>query len=162
MREQLRDCESGTRGSCESLASTCSTATEIPVKQNDTYKQDNDLYDTMRSPSEGYKSACSDSNLADTESFSDSRSSSISNFSKNSEQYGRCRPSLHNFTTSLMSEGEFKVSSHSLMSESMFCSTYSSKYEALEDKVRKLCQSTTNLDEKMRLARQELVYIQVK
>lgn len=145
----------------ESLASTCSTATEVPER-----KLDRDV-----SPSsEGYKSACgsSDLNLADTEYFSaGSRLSSSSNLSRHCSDLetsrsgsGHCPPSLQDFNTTLNADNNNWTSSSSLLSESMFASSYSPKYEALEDKVRKLCQSTSDLDEKMRLARLECSYLQ--
>lgn len=166
---------SHTAGSSESLSST-NTATP-----------DADLQ-PLRSPSEGYKSACSSSqlNLADTESLSDSRSSSTSDLSKTNDcssptstsstevTKSPCPPSLQDFKANVSidkcskssyipsnASHDFVWSSTTSLTESMFNSTMSSKSEALQDKVRKLCQSTSKLDEKMRLARMESQFIRV-
>lgn len=164
-----------TTGSDDSLSST-NTATP---------EDDSGL--VLRSPSEGYKSAygSSELNMADDESdFTDSRASSSSDLSvKNNEAVtcstnvtgGLSPPSLQDFKASLNLSGSCKASSPastnskssirpSLVSscsltESMFTSMSSVKSEVLEDKVRKLCLSTSNLDEKMKLARMESQYI---
>lgn len=168
MREQLStDPDNTSQSLChsrESLTSTCSTATETPERQID---EDTTLLD--RSPSEGYTSAYGSSylgDLADTEYYSaTSRGSSDSDLSEDCNDYGtshrgsgHCPPSLQDFNATLIAGSNYTSSSSSLLSESMFSSTYSPKYEALEDKVRKLCQSTSDLDEKMRLARLECGY----
>ena len=150
----------------ESVASTCSTATETPERQ-----VDEDRYSSIKqSSSDEYKSTCGSSNpnLADTESFSaESRVSSASNLSEQSSGLesshsltGHYPPSLQDFNTSVNADSNWTASSTSLLSDSMFTSTYSPKYEALENRVRKLCQSTSDLNEKMRLARLECSYIQ--
>lgn len=177
-RADIRRCLSVSNAS---LASTCSTATEIPER-----KEEISLYPTMGSPSsEGYKSACgsSDLGLADTESFSvgsrassttdlyqdhrsgvscstDSSTGGLDNVTSQGEADGGSHhpPSLQDFTDSLYMDHNWTSSSNSLLSESMFASTYALKYEAFECKVRKLCQSTADLDEKMRLARLECGY----
>ena len=127
----------------------------------------------------------------DESDFTDSRSSSCSDLSiknsavmtpaprgSNNGTGGLSPPSLQDFKASLnLAAGSCsKVSlapsakptdctkqslSSSSMTESMFTSVSSVKSEALKDKVRKLCLSTSNLNEKMRLARMESRYIHV-
>lgn len=163
--DECYDDMSAHSGSTLSLASTCSTATEIPLKQITS----NDV-SPMRSPSEGYKSACGSLSsscniIADSESFNtddiiDALSSSTVDSPTMSSSI-TSPPTFSDYNTGVI-KGKDNTSSKTLypsMSDSMFGSTLSIKSEALQERVRKLCQSTSQLDEKIRLARLERSYI---
>lgn len=164
MREQFAEQNSATKClsySSESLASSCGTATEIPEKQLDE--------SPMRSPSEGYKSACdSECCSADIDSYSSDcgdLSDSLSSLqTEDSMPALKCSPPT--YKDFQVSQEETTPQMHSSMShsmcQSMTMSTTSLRSEDLQQRVRKLCQSTTQLDEKIRLARLESSYIQVK
>lgn len=146
-------------GSSESLASTCSTATEITTKEKD--------ISPVRSPSEGYKSACgSEYNIDDSDYSLSPPKGSQSKHNSSSISLASRRPTFKDFNDRLNNtDSTIRNMSNSVspsMTESMFKSTMSLKSDELEERVRKLCQSTTELDEKMRLARLECSFIRAK
>lgn len=151
--------------SAESLASSCCTATEIPEKHQDV--------SPLRSPSEGYKSACdSDCCSEGINSYSSSDkdgclSTSLSSIQTDDDtSTPKCSPpTLKDFQLSISQENTTPLMHSSMTNEmcaNMTISTSSLKSEDLQQRVRKLCQSTSQLDEKIRLARLESSYIQVK
>jgi len=107
----------------------------------------------LTSPSEGYKSG-GDDTVSTVSASSDSHSSGKSRLTARP-------PTLKDFTNSLYMDSSMSsmwISTQSLASTTtnqMSASTMSVKSAALEQRVRKLCQSTTELDEKLRLARLE-------
>lgn len=142
-------------GSSQSLTTSCCTAVEAPPR-----------LPAAKSPLKGYRcdSECnptgSDYSQSPSTVDEESEHSSLLTSTGHHSSYKDFMDSLCD-TSPASNHITQKEISDTVMSESMFNSSMSIKSEELQERVRRICQSTTELDEKMRLARLESSYIQV-